>query len=311
MSAVVLETDVLGQASQSKYQDSLTSYQFPARYLGHFSGLSGGSYMLAIVYEPRGKPPRGRMAYVGWAVLDRYPRRDMSGSGDTYTVNFQEPMRSFERPVPREIEGDPIERWLHEYPRGRQRNSATKGRAVRGLATDEAEAILRLGMTNVTWDSEAGATRKDPPSLPISDTRFWRLVTRLERSTRFRQDVLMAYGNRCAVSGLSADGVEGLVEAAHIRAAGRPEFGPDHITNGIALTPTLHRLFDRHLFSFQYKGDELLIVLSKQLTVRMVEDPIIGSRLRLRRGQRVRLPLESTARPGRNFVEFHRRLLRP
>ena len=121
----------------------------------------------------------------------------------------------------------------------------------------------------------------------------------------------MAYRNRCAVSGLSAEGIEGLVEAAHIRGAGRPEFGPDHITNGIALTPTLHRFFDRHLFSLQYQGDELVVVTSSQLTANMVEDPITGSRLNLQHGQMVRIPSEIGARPRRDFVNFHRRLLRP
>ena len=110
--------------------------------------------------------------------------------------------------------------------------------------------------------------------------------------------------------GLSAGGMEGIVEAAHIRGAGQPECGPDHITNGIALTPTLHRLFDRHLFSLQYQGNELVIIPSIHLTPEMVQDPITGSRLSLRQGQRVRLPPDLASSPGRQFVDFHRRLLR-
>lgn len=138
MDAVVLETDVLGPALQSRFDDSLTGYQFPARYLRHFSPLSEGADMLAVIYEPRGNPPIGRMAYVGWAILRGAPRRDLSRPGNVYRVDCLEPMRSFERSVPREIGGEPIERWLRDLPRGHQWNSATRGRAVhRG-----AEALL-------------------------------------------------------------------------------------------------------------------------------------------------------------------------
>ena len=141
--------------------------------------------MLAIVYEPRGGPPIGRMAYVGWAVLHGSPHRDLLGPGNTYTVDFLEPLRSFERPVPREIQGEPVERWLRDYPRGRQRNSATRGRAVRGLAVNEVEAILRLGATNVTWDSEEGTT-EEPYGPVMGDTRVRQLVTRLAAHPRNR-----------------------------------------------------------------------------------------------------------------------------
>ena len=75
-----------------------------------------------------------------------------------------------------------------------------------------------------------------------------------------------------------------------IRGAGWPENGPDHITNGIALTPTLHRLFDRHLFSLQYIGEELVVVTSNQLSGDMVQDSITGSWLKVEQGQQVRLP---------------------
>ena len=309
MDAVILETDVLGPASQSKYDDSQASYQFPSRYLRHFEPLISDADMLAIIYEPRGKPPRGRMAYVGWAILRGHPRRDLSGNGNAFRVDCLEPMRSFERPVPREIGGEPIERWLRAIPRGHLRNTATRGRAVRSLAPEEVEVILRLGATDVAWDVQE-ASSSDNETLGAGDTRIRQLVTRIGRSARFRRDVLAAYGMRCAVSGFSANGVEGLIEAAHIRGAGRPELGPDHITNGIALTPTLHRLFDRHLFSLQYVGEELQIVTSTQLAVDMVQAPISGSRLKLESDQRVLLPSDTSFRPGREFVDFHRSLLR-
>ena len=88
MDAVILETDVLGPASQATYADSLTSYQFPARYLRHFEALARGDDMLAIIYEPRGKPPKGRMSYVGCGVLQGAPREDASGPGNGHRVDL-------------------------------------------------------------------------------------------------------------------------------------------------------------------------------------------------------------------------------
>ena len=310
MDAVVLESFVLATEPRPIYEDSLTSYQFPRRYLRHFAPLSEGADMLAVIYEPRGRPPRGRMAYVGWAVLRGHPRPDASGPDNTYRVDFLEPVHSLEQPVPRVIDGEPVELWLREFAKGRQQNTATRGRAVRALSSDEVERILFLGATNVNWETRQGHER-DLFSLLAEDSRVRQLVSRLSRSAGFRRDVHAAYGGQCAVSGLSADGFEGLIEAAHIRGAGHPECGPDHLTNGIALTPTLHRLFDRHLFSLKYQGDDLVVVISGQLTLDMVHDSTTGSRLKLEQGPKVRLPSSIACRPGREFIDYHRKLLRP
>ena len=263
--------------------------------------------MLAIIYEPRGTPPRGRKQYVGWGVLRGAPRQDESGPGSTYRVGFVEPIQRLAEPVPREIDGEPVEGWLRSFARGRERNSATRGRAVRSLAPEDAETILRLGATDVRWNASDEESREPPPE---GAARIRRTVTRIQRSARFREDVLAAYGSRCAVSGLSAGRIDGLVEAAHIRGAGEPENGPDHVSNGIALTPTLHRLFDRHLFSLRYQGDELIVVTSNLLTAEMLQGSTSGSRFSLDDGQKVQLPSNPAARPAREFVNFHRRRLR-
>ena len=48
------------------------------------------------------------------------------------------------------------------------------------------------------------------------------------------------------VPGLPKEQVQQLVEAAHILPVGSPE-SADHVTNGIALSPTYHRAFDAGL----------------------------------------------------------------
>lgn len=57
----------------------------------------------------------------------------------------------------------------------------------------------------------------------------------------FRALVRRNFGDRCAVSGKRLGGV---LEAAHIEGA---DLGCYNVGNGILLSPTLHKLFDRHL----------------------------------------------------------------
>src|SRR6185437_330566 len=67
-------------------------------------------------------------------------------------------------------------------------------------------------------------------------------VSRLSRAADFRQRVLFAYGNRCAVTRVQLR----LVDAAHILPVGAPG-SSDHVRNGIALAPTYHRALDSGL----------------------------------------------------------------
>ena len=67
-------------------------------------------------------------------------------------------------------------------------------------------------------------------------------MSRLSRAADFRQRVLFAYGNRCAVTRVQLR----LVDAAHILPVGAPG-SSDHVRNGIALAPTYHRAFDAGL----------------------------------------------------------------
>ena len=71
-----------------------------------------------------------------------------------------------------------------------------------------------------------------------------RTTTSLERDPAFRDAVLAAYDHRCAVTGFQAmiDGALFGVEAAHVH--WHSKGGPSHVTNGIALNPTMHKLFD-------------------------------------------------------------------
>src|SRR6185437_2739831 len=88
------------------------------------------------------------------------------------------------------------------------------------------------------------------------------LISRIVRDRVFRRVVLRAYGDRCAITGLRLINGAGRaeVEAAHIRPV--EANGPDSIRNGIALSGTVHWMFDRGLITLR---DDFEIVLSRQM----------------------------------------------
>jgi putative restriction endonuclease len=67
-------------------------------------------------------------------------------------------------------------------------------------------------------------------------------VVKLARDANFRQQIMYAYGNRCAATRAQLK----LVEAAHILPVGAPG-SVDVVANGIALSPTYHRAYDHGL----------------------------------------------------------------
>ena len=80
-------------------------------------------------------------------------------------------------------------------------------------------------------------------------------VSRYARESRFRRQVMDAYGNRCAVTRAQLN----LVDAAHIVPVTR--LRKDDVTNGIALSPTIHRAYDNSLI---YLDKKYYMRLNKQ-----------------------------------------------
>jgi putative restriction endonuclease len=121
-------------------------------------------------------------------------------------------------------------------------------------------------------------------------------VTRPFREEAFRRKVREAYKNTCAFSGLCLvnGGGRPEVQAAHIRPVASS--GPDSVRNGLALTGTLHWLFDRGLLAV---GEDLEILVSPQ----GVPDGL--SRL-LRPDRRLVVPDAPDSRPHAVFLAWHR-----
>ncbi len=237
MRALVLESFV-----GSNYADSPDSYEFPPQYLGFFEPLTHDEPMLAVIYEPRGDQGEGRMAYVGWALLRDAPAasgRLNARRQRLHRLAYADRYREFDRIVPREAIGMPVETWLRALPRGRARNVATFGRAVRPLIDEDLQLIMGIGFPDGVerFNTEPPAEHAVAEVITATE-RSRRLISALQREARFRDDVLAAYQHRCALSGLAASSspsrAYGLLDAAHIRPVGNQ--GADAVANGLALT---------------------------------------------------------------------------
>lgn len=102
--------------------------------------------------------------------------------------------------------------------------------------------------------------------LPAANTVADPGPAELERSRRdagFREEVLIAYDRRCALSGFQAliSGTPMGLEAAHVH--WHSKGGPSTVSNGMALTPTLHKLFDLGAWTL---SDDRRVLVSKHFT---------------------------------------------
>ncbi len=78
-------------------------------------------------------------------------------------------------------------------------------------------------------------------------------VSRLARKSDFRRKVTVAYDHKCCVTGLQLR----LIDAAHILPVGA-EGSNDSVRNGLCLSPSYHRAFDRGLI--QLTEDRRMII---------------------------------------------------
>jgi putative restriction endonuclease len=188
----------------------------------------------------------------------------------------------------------------------RERNGAVNPgafiNAIRPLTREDFQRITMLGLTPAIADAGlnsdaivreiavaetqaeyAGPRQRGMFSRPLRDAAFTRIVRG-------------AYDRTCAMTGLKLinGGDRCEIEAAHIKPV--EDDGPDSPRNGIALSRTVHWLFDRGFLSL---GDDGEILLAK----RKVPDPVL--RL-LNPDRRILLPQQLSLRPHKAFLRFHR-----
>ncbi|HVM37785.1 MAG TPA: HNH endonuclease [Sphingomicrobium sp.] len=177
--------------------------------------------------------------------------------------------------------------------------------AVRPVSEADFNRIIDLGLV----DDDELLPREDEhqptDALVREDQAAWQgpidrtiaLVSRKVRDRQFRKRVLDVYDRRCALTGMQLINGGGRAEAqaAHIMSV--EAGGPDVVANGLALSGTVHWMFDRGLISLSDSGD---ILLSNKINdIEGVEKLIYTDR-------KARLPASATHRPHPRYLQWHR-----
>ncbi|MCX7643725.1 MAG: HNH endonuclease [Rhodobacteraceae bacterium] len=286
---------VLLHRADSIYEDEPDRvYDFPRRYLGDArTGI--GDWV--VYYEPVKAGPRGYFAVA--RIRDIVPKPGAEGR----FLALIEPgsYLEFDRPVPRLRDGKPWESALAD-PAGGPRAGGAQQSAVRRLPEREFEAIVEAGLPadlEVRELMRYGGREPgfDEGAAPFRRPVVERLTSRPYRDVAFRRRVREAYGFRCAMSGLMIRNGGGRpeVEAAHIRPVERE--GSDSVRNGLALSGTLHWMFDRGLVSV---ADDWTILVSRNKVPRDVADRLIVA------DGRLRLPADARDWPHPANLRWHR-----
>lgn len=211
----------------------------------------------------------------------------------------------FEHSVPFSVSGDYPERSvLNELGRVSGRAQAAMrvipdsdfNRIVSRGIPDDDNLLPRVGTYN---DVRANGVAEEPRPFIFEQVRdrTLQLTNRIVRDRVFRSKVLEAYDCTCAFTGLKLvnGGGRAEAEAAHIRPV--EANGPDIVPNGIALSGTVHWMFDRGLLSL---SDDLDILISHQVNDRSAIEALLNS------SRRALPPRRLSERAHPRFLEWHR-----
>lgn len=259
-------------------------YHFPKRYLRLAEGTLGD---WILYYEPR--RDGGRQSYFATARVVRI-EADQNLTGHFYAL--VEDYIEFPSPVPFR-EGDSYYESALRKPDGSV-NLGVFQWAIHHIPEHEYQVILTVGMGNEALlapdeDDEAPPEEADRPIIE-------QITRRPFRDWAFSRVVRSAYQDTCALTGFHLVNGGGRVEvdAAHIRAV--EERGPDSPRNGIALSKTVHWMFDRGIVSLE---DDGRILTAKKL----IPEQLRGV---FNRDGYARLPDKATLQPHPQFLRFHR-----
>jgi len=120
------------------------------------------------------------------------------------------------------------------------------------------------------------------------------------RSGIFKREIPKIYDNTCAISGMRVDAIGNvsMVDACHI--VPFSEAYDDTLSNGIALSPNLHRAFDRGLISI---SDDFTVLVKKSF----VENLKSVYNISQFEGHKIFLPLNPLHSPSLENIWIHRK----
>jgi putative restriction endonuclease len=252
---------VLMHKADSIYEDVPEAvYDFPRTYLKAVQEAVGD---WIVYYEPVKAGPRGYFAVAKVETVIPKPNAEGRFLAIIAPATFLE----FDREVPRLIDGKPLEAAL-VAPDGTAKKGGAQQLAVRRIKDADFARIVDMGLPQDLMSIEerrySPTTHEmDDEAAPFTRPVTERLTRRAYRDVAFRRKVREAYGYRCAMSGLMLRNGGGRpeVQAAHIRPVAQQ--GSDAIRNGLALSGTLHWMFDRGLISIAEDCRTILVSHNK------------------------------------------------
>lgn len=272
-------------------------YHFPKTYLNQAKATVGD---WVVYYEPRRQDSDpagrgGRQAYFATARVQRIePDLRLAGHYYAFVTDFLE----FENIIPFRQSGKYLENALMKEDGST--NKGAFGRAIRLISDDEYQLVLQLGFTK-PFVHQPEYAEKMVAEEPETYKRLMieQLVYRPFRDAAFTKNVRAIYDFTCAMTGLRLinGGGRPEVEAAHIRPVGNDHNGPDSVRNGIALSRSIHWMFDRGILSLT---DDHEILMARTL----VPDPL---RRLLNPDGKVLLPADPRLYPHPQFLQYHRK----
>ena len=286
-------------SSHSPYDDRPgEAYHFPNSYLSRVAQTVGD---WVIFYQGR----RGGVS--GYYAVQRVERivPDPVDATHSYAMLDRASLLDFERPVPRfRADATPYETGL---PIARGSNTSS----VRIISDADFAATIDDGLReDVTPDTlpREGPLLQEPIRPGFAETaagfvplggsdRLQVLGSRAFRDRAFARQVKAAYRARCAMSGLELRNGGGRpeVDAAHIVPV--EARGPDTVKNGIALSGTIHWMFDRGLVSVD--EDTTLLIARDSVASEIAVRLFVPDR-------RLILPDDPAKAPHPSYLRWHR-----
>jgi putative restriction endonuclease len=274
-------------------------YHFPRTYLRQAESVRGD---WIVYYEPRRgsgdlSSRGGRQSYFATARLDRI---EPDPARPDHFYAFVSEFLEFDRPVPFREGASYFEAGL-ERADGKT-NKGAFGRAVRQISDIEYDLILQAGFARTLGEfselpgADPTASEFDEEAVAFRRPVIEQIMRRPFREAAFAVRVKDAYENTCAMTGLKIinGGGRAEVQAAHIRPVAHD--GPDSIRNGLALSGTVHWMFDRGLISVD---DDWRILVAKDKLPDTVTRLLLEDR-------RVLPPRQADLHPHSSFLRYHR-----
>jgi putative restriction endonuclease len=159
-----------------------------------------------------------------------------------------------------------------------------------GADSNVSDLLVKVGRFETPSESEMSV-------IPEERRRLITKISRLARDSDFRRKVTVAYDRKCCVTGLQLR----LVDAAHILPVGT-EGSTDDVTNGLCLSPTFHRAYDRGLI---FLTDDLRMLINEKIKDNLIELGLGGglSEFESHLGREVFLPPDRRQWPSESYIQ--------